>query len=42
MLLKPGTEAHDYEPSPKDITKISSQHEFTKQHSKTKKQNFGQ
>ena len=23
MLLKPGTEAHDYEPSPKDITKIS-------------------
>ena len=23
MLLKPGTEAHDYEPSPKDIVKIS-------------------
>lgn len=23
MLLKPGTEAHDYEPSPKDIAKIS-------------------
>ncbi len=23
MLLKPGTEAHDYEPSPRDIVKIS-------------------